>query len=106
MKKSEILKIATILYHVIALGMLFTGLSLILDLIFRGIEILGIDSQNSFTATSEGIFAILASILGIIGIVLIIADWINNKRLKFYLGTTLLAESILLMGIGLLLILS
>ncbi len=106
MNKSEIIKIVSALFHVVSLGMLFIGISLILDLIFKGTDIIGSDSENSFNITSEGVFAIFANIVGFISIALILTNWINSKKIELYLGTILLSESILWIGISLILILN
>ncbi len=96
-------KILRIIFHITAFIILLITLNLLLDYIFRRPEIKGwyIHLNNDFGIIA--VFILLSFTVGVSSIIMIIHEWISQKRLEFYLKPILIAKIILIIGITVLL---
>jgi hypothetical protein len=103
MTNSEGKKIALIIFHVIALLLLFVSVTLLLDDIFSQ-SVNPNDYIDSFDISYPRLLAPIAVFVGSVSWLIIILKWIRNNQLEFYLKSIFFAKSILIPGLILLLI--
>ena len=102
MTTSEGKKTALIIFHVVALMLLFISVSLVLDQIFtQGAN--GVN-HNYFALNFEYILAIITILIASISWMIIIMKWIRNGHLDYYLKSIFIAKSLLILGLIVLLI--
>ncbi|MEM0517352.1 hypothetical protein [Aequorivita flava] len=99
MKTAEVNKIALIIFHVIALMLLFTSVSLLLDKTF---------TQGSNAKIIKGTFEFKLSIITIFiaatSWFILVKKWIQERGLAYYLKSILFTKTILIIGLILLLL--
>jgi hypothetical protein len=97
MTTQEIKKISLIIFHLIALMLLFVSTSLLLDDIFKN----GLNQTNevdSFAINIPALLSLFTVFIGFISWLIIIIKWIRNSKLEFYLKSIFIAKTILIIG--------
>lgn len=101
--RRELNKIALIIFHLIALTLLFISVPLILDQIFTK-SANSYNYQGYFELSSETFFAIITIIIASISWFIIVSKWIRNSQLELYLKSFFIAKSVQIPGLILLLL--
>ena len=98
-------KILRAIYNITAFVILLVTLNLLLEYVFERPETEGwnVDLNNDFEVTA--VFILLSFTVGISSIIMMIYEWVDKKRLEFYLKPILLAKIILIIGITVLIFL-
>jgi hypothetical protein len=97
MTTQEIKKISLIIFHVIALMLLFVSTTLLLDDIFKN----GLDQTNeidSFAINIPALLSLFTIFIGFISWLIILVKWIRNSKLEFYLKSIFITKTILIIG--------
>jgi hypothetical protein len=102
MTNSENKKIAILLFHVVALILLFISVSLKLNEIFSQGTITG-NIANCFEPSFESKFAQITILIALISWILMLRKWIKSKKSEFYLKTIFFTKIFLIIGLIILL---
>ncbi|MCG2419541.1 hypothetical protein K8089_10945 [Aequorivita sp. F47161] len=103
MRTAEVKKIALIIFHVITVMLLFTSVSLVLDKIFTQ-DSTDISTEPSFENTFELVFTIATIFLAAASWYILVKKWIHDRKLAYYLKSLLFTNTIIIIGLVLLLL--
>ncbi|MCZ4318749.1 hypothetical protein O4H26_07090 [Aequorivita viscosa] len=103
MRTAEVKKIGLIIFHVIALMLLFTSVSLVLEKIFTHSSNVNI-TKHSVEITFEFILSIITVFIAAASWFILIKKWIQEGGLEYYLKSILFTNTILIIGLVLLLL--